>query len=528
MMMRGGCLLLTLWLARMAFGQAVDLAFLQTRAEATGFAETTRYDEVMAFLDVLEASSHRIQVIRFGYTTEGRALPLVIYGNVVNATGDGVRAASAPLRVLILANIHGGEVAGKEAALMLLRALAAGMYAEWADSLVLLVVPIYNADGNERISLYNRPLQNGPVGGMGQRANAQGYDLNRDFMKADAPETRSLLRLLRAYDPHVFIDLHTTDGTYHAYPLTYAPPLHPSTPKPLVDYLRRVWLPAVNDTIWTKHRWKFFYYGNLPWPGSDRPPGWYTFDHRPRFGTNYVGLRGMLGLLSEAYAYATFEERIEATYAFLEAVLSFAAARASKIRALIEAVRQASPVGEPIALRARIDRAPEPALILLGAVDSLRHPYTGQLMLQRRPEVLPEMLPLYDRFAPTETIPIPRGYLIPAELDRVRDLLEVHGIPCVPVEAGLQLEVERFRIDSVAVADQPYQGHREQEVWGTYERQTLTAPAGSCLVTIDGRTGRLAALLLEPRSDDGLVAWGLLEDRLAPGSYYPVARVPVR
>ena len=526
--MRGRWLLLTLMLARSVVGQGVDLAFLQTRPEATGFAETTRYDEVMAFLDVLEASSRQIRVTRFGYTTEGRALPLVIYGNVVNATGDGVRAASAPLRVLVLANIHGGEVAGKEAALMLLRALAAGMHADWADSLVLLVVPLYNADGNERISLYHRPLQNGPVGGMGQRANAQGLDLNRDFMKAEAPETRSLLRLLREYEPHVFIDLHTTDGTYHAYPLTYAPPLHPSTPEPLVDYLRRVWLPAVDDTIWTKHRWKFFYYGNLPWPGSNRPPGWYTFDHRPRFSTNYVGLRGMLGLLSEAYAYATFEERIEATYAFLEAVLSFAAARATEIRTIVEQVRQTAPVGQPIALRARIDRAPEPALILLSSVDSLRHPYTGRLLLQRRQEVFPEMLPLYDRFTPTETIAIPRGYLVPAGLNRVRDLLAVHGIACVPVASGLMLEVERFRIDSVAVADRPYQGHRGQEVWGAYERQTLSASPGSCLVTIDGRTGRLAALLLEPRSDDGLVAWGLLEDRLAPGRYYPIARVLAR
>lgn len=523
--MRSRWLFLILILVRSVAGQNVDLAFLQTRAEATGFAETTRYDEVMAFLDVLQASSHYIQGTHFGYTTEGRALPLVIYGNVVNATSDGVQAASAPLRVLILANIHGGEVAGKEAVLMLLRTLAAGMHAEWADSLVLLVVPIYNADGNERISLYNRPLQNGPIGGMGQRANAQGYDLNRDFMKVDAPETRALLRLLRDYDPHVFIDLHTTNGSYHAYPLTYAPPLHPSTPAPLVDYLRQVWLPTLNEAIWTTYRWKFFYYGNLLRSDGDQSPGWYTFDHRPRFGTNYVGLRGMIGLLGEAYAYATFEERIEASYAFLETVLSFAAAHASAIRTIIEQVRRTSPVGQPIALRARLAQAPKPALVLLGAVDSLRHPYTGQLMLQRRPEVLPEMLPLYDRFAPTETIILPQGYLVPAGLDRVHNLLEAHGIPCVPVENSLTPEVERFRVDSVAVASRPYQGHRAQEVWGTYERQTLAAPAGSCMVPIDGRIGRLAALLLEPRSDDGLVTWGLVEDQLAPGRYYPIMRV---
>uniref|UniRef100_A0A7V2B114 Peptidase M14 n=1 Tax=Rhodothermus marinus TaxID=29549 RepID=A0A7V2B114_RHOMR len=505
--------------------QAVSLAFLQTRAEATNFIETTRYEEVLAFLDVLEASSSRIQVTTFGYTTEGRALPLVIYGKVVNATADAVQAASAPLRVLILANIHGGEVDGKEAVLMLLRALAGGLYASWADSLVLLAVPIYNADGNERISLYHRPGQNGPLGGVGQRANAQGYDLNRDFMKADAPETRALLRVLVRYDPHVLVDLHTTNGTYHAYPLTYAPPLHPSTSPNLTAYLRNVWLPAVTDTLWTRRRWKLFYYGNLPSPESTQPPGWYTFDHRPRFSTNYAGLRGILGVLVESYAYASFEARVEATYAFLEALLNFAAAHAGTLRRQVEQARAVAPIGQPIALRAQIAAAPKPALILLGAVDSLRHPYTGKLLLQRREVVFPEILPLYDRFEATETLPLPQGYLVPPGLEVVRDRLEVHGIPCVPLEAGATVNAEVFRVDSVITAERPYEGHQAQEVTGQYERQVLTVVPGSCMVPIEGKTGRLAALLLEPRSDDGLVAWGLLQDVLAAGQWYPIARV---
>ena len=136
---------------------------------------------------------------------------------------------------------HAGEVCGKEATLALLRDLVGGAHAAWADSLVLLVAPIYNADGNERVSLYNRPEQHGPIGGMGQRPNAQGYDLNRDHMKLDAPETRSLVRALDAYDPHVVLDLHTTNGTYHAYHLTYSPPLNPNTYAPLVDRLRGEW-----------------------------------------------------------------------------------------------------------------------------------------------------------------------------------------------------------------------------------------------------------------------------------------------
>ena len=121
---------------------------------------------------------------------------------------------------------------------MLLRDLLAGQHREWRESMVLLIAPVYNADGNERVTLTNRGRQHGPIGGMGQRPNAQGYDLNRDHMKLDSPEARSVARLLSEYDPQVAIDLHTTNGTRHAYHITYSPPLHPNTPAGIDDFLR--------------------------------------------------------------------------------------------------------------------------------------------------------------------------------------------------------------------------------------------------------------------------------------------------
>ena len=125
--------------------------------------------------------SDQLHLTEFGYTTEGRKLPLLVFGELWDATPEEVTQAKKT-RVLIQANIHAGEVAGKEALLMLIRELASGAHSSWSDSLVLLIVPIYNADGNEKISLYNRPRQHGPIGGMGQRANAQGLDLNRDHI----------------------------------------------------------------------------------------------------------------------------------------------------------------------------------------------------------------------------------------------------------------------------------------------------------------------------------------------------------
>ncbi|QXD15983.1 M14 family metallopeptidase [Rhodocaloribacter litoris] len=514
------------WLAVAgARAQPVDLSFLQTRAEATGYEETTRYDELMGFLDVLDRASPRLHLTRFGYTTEGRALPLMVYGAPEGA-GPGAVRRTGKTRVFVMANIHAGEVCGKEAMLMLLRSLAAGRYARWADSLVVMVAPIYNADGNERVNLFNRPRQHGPVGGMGQRPNAQGLDLNRDHVKLDSPEARSLVRLLNDYDPHVVVDLHTTNGTVHAYHLTYAPPLHPNTDAGIVALLRNVWLPEVTDIVREKYGWDFYYYGNLPSPGSERARGWYTFDHRPRFSTNYAGLRNRFAILSEAYAYATFEERVQATLRFVEEVLHFAYANATVIRKRTAAADAGVVVGRPLALTARPAPSAEPVEILLGAVAEEQNPYSGAVMLRRRDVRRPERMTEYGTFVPVETVPAPAAYVVPASLAAVRDRLQAHGIRFTVLGTERPATVERFRIDSVHVAERPYQNRHLRTLYGGYEPAETTLPAGALVVPVDQPLGRLAFTLLEPRSDDGLATWGLLDEALEGATYYPILRLP--
>ncbi len=514
---------LLFFLLEPALAQSIDLAFLETRAEATDFRETSRYDEVVAFTDVLGLASEQIHTSVFGYSSEGRALPLVVYGDVAGASPEAVRA-SGKTRVFIQANIHAGEVCGKEALLMVLRALAAGQHAAWADSLVLLAAPIYNADGNERISLTNRPGQNGPLGGMGQRPNAQGLDLNRDHMKLDSPEARSLVRLFNDYDPHVIVDLHTTNGTRHAYHLTYSPPLHPNTPASIDAFLRQNWLPAVTKRIKEMYGWDYYYYGNLPWRNSTAERGWYTFDHRPRFNNNYAGLRNRFGILSEAYAYATFEERVLATLYFVEEVLSFAHQNAGRIRAMTRRADAWSVAGQALALRARHARSEEPVEILMGAVEEVKHPYSGATLRQRLDVREAETMHEYGRFEPTETSTAPRAYLIPPDLRATIDRLDVHGIRYRTLQTDSTLEAERFRIDSVQVAGREYQGHRAQTLFGAYETARLTLPAGTLVAPVDQPLGRLAFSLLEPRSDDGLAAWSLIE--ASEKTAYPILRIP--
>ena len=200
-----------------------------TAAERTEFRQTTRYDELLAFVSEVATGSTRMHLTTMGTSSEGRSIPLVVVGDVADPSPEAVRA-SGKTRLYVQGGIHAGEISGKEALLILLRELAAGEHDHWADSVVLLIAPLYNPDGNERVSPTNRRGQHGPVEGMGQRPNAMGLDLNRDQMKLDAPESRALVRLYTEYDPHLSVDLHTTNGSHHGYHLTYAPPLSPQHP----------------------------------------------------------------------------------------------------------------------------------------------------------------------------------------------------------------------------------------------------------------------------------------------------------
>lgn len=495
----------------------------ETRAERTDYRETSRYDDVVDFLAAVDARSPHLHVTQFGYSHEGRPLPLVIAGAGPDASPGSVRTKQA-VRILIMANIHGGEVCGKEASLMLLRSLAAGEHADWLDSLVLLVAPIYNPDGNERIGLTHRPLQHGPVGGMGQRANAQGFDLNRDHMKLDTAEARALVRLMRDYDPHLVIDLHTTNGSRHAYILTHATPLNPNTHPALTDLLNDEWLPAVARSLREKNGWNIFEYGNVPRPGSEAPRGWYTFDHRPRFNNNYIGLRNRLAILSEAYSYATFRERVDATRRFVEEILDYATLHGDRIRQTVEAADAHSIVGETLAVQAAYSASTAPVEILLSDVIEERNPYSGERMLRRTDTVRPELMTAYTSFRATETELVPAAYLVPAHLESVLTLLRDHGITFTPLPAGVHMEVEVFDITSSSVDDEPFQQHQQRSLAGVWHRVERDVPAGTLIVNAAQPLGRLLFYLLEPRSDDGMVNWNLLDPFLAAAVEYPIWR----
>ena len=498
---------------------------MQTRPERTAFNETSTYADVVAFMEAAaKAAPKLIHLTTFGTSSEGRTLPLAVVG-APGASPEAVRR-TGKLRVYIQGNIHAGEVEGKESAQMLLRELAEGKHADWLRSMVLLVAPIYNADGNEKFSLTNRGRQHGPMAGQGQRPNAQGYDLNRDHMKLDSPEARGFVKLMNEYDPHVSMDLHTTNGTRHAYHLTYAPPLNPATDPAIIDLLRKDWLPSVTRTIKTKYDWDYYYYGNVEGRGPAGSPderAWKSFDSRPRFNNNYIGLRNRIAILSEAYWYDTFEDRIKATSRFVEELLAYAHAHASRIRTLTAAADSRKLPGSRLALRAALERAPEPVEILMGEVVQEKNPNDGHLMDRRVDVRKPERMPEYGTFKATVTERVPSIYYLPAALTKAIEHLRAHGVRVTPLARATTVRIEEFQIAGSAVA-QEFQGHKERTLEGAWVAAERQLPAGTLRVDMTQPLARLAFYLIEPRSDDGLVDWNILDEAIGESKVFPIVR----
>ncbi len=507
------CCVLTLGLPSPASGQP-----LQTTAERTGFSQTATHAEVMAFCEALAEQSPLVTLGTLGTTNEGRTLPMLIVADPPIATAEEARA-SGKLVALLLGNIHAGEVCGKEALLMLARELTLDENHPLLEDFVLCIVPIYNADGNERMAEDNRPGQIGPER-MGIRPNAQGLDLNRDFIKAEAPETRALLRAFRTWDPHVFIDAHTTNGSHHRYVLTYSGPKHPGGDVELLEYVRDTMLPRVGDSLRDEHGHETFTYGNF----ADDHTRWTTFPAAPRYSTNYVGMRNRIGILSEAYSYATFEDRVVATLDFCRAILEDTAAHRDEIIALLDAADERASNGssrtDPTPIRTTPTALPKPATAL-GFVEIERD---GRMVPTSEPKEY--QVEVLDSFIARDEVERPWGYIIPPDREDIIRLLQTHGIEVQIIREDVELDAEVITIESFEQAPRAFEGHRMVTAQTSVNAEPRSVQAGAYLVGVDQPLGNLVVAMLEPRAEDSLVTWNFFDEYLEKGTAYPVLRVP--
>lgn len=475
-----------------------------TRAERSAYAETSLHADVVAFIDELKAQGDpRLHAGDFGSTPEGRLMPLLVLSSRGCFTPEAAQHAGLPI-VLVVCGIHAGEVEGKEAALMLVRDILHGRHGDLLDRITLVVAPLFNADGNDRLDAQNRKLDiaslQGQIGPerVGTRVNAAGINLNRDYMRQEGSEMRLLqTRVCHPWNPHLVIDCHTTNGSIHRFAMTFdVPHTVDSGRREPIEYMREHMLPAVQAAVKANDGLDSFWYGNFQRDEGGEGTGWITYTHHPRFGGNYRGLTNRLDLLLETYAYLPFDERVRTAYAFLRESLNYVAANGEEIVRLLDACIEPP---AKIAVRYRQEAFADRSAQVL-----TREPY----VLSGAPICV--TVSHYARFVGEQPVARPLAYAVPAH---VAAHLSQHGLavekPIEPVQLDVEIAIVRELASSAGRAILEADASAYLEV--DYSTQRRTLPENWSLVYTAQQRGAIAVYLCEAGSDDGLVACGLID-----------------
>ena len=485
---------------------------LTTAAERSGFRITGRYDEVIALCATFEkAYPDAVRCIDFGTTPEGRPMKALIASRSGALTAEAARRRHLPV-LLVQGGIHAGEIDGKDAGFLALRQVLDGWAAKGAlAKLVLVFVPVFNADGHERFGRWNRPNQRGPEE-MGWRTTAQNFNLNRDYVKADAPEMQAMLHLENDWDPVATIDLHVTDGAKFRHDVSIqVEPVHAG------DAALQPMGKALRDGVIASLRKQ----GSLPLPfypsfnENDNPASGFTDGVAPpRFSTGYFQLRNRFGMLVETHSWKDYPTRVRITRNAVVAVLEQARDHGAEWRAAEDAAdARAMQLGGSVV---PLDFA---ASAKSRTIDFLGYAYTRAMsdvlgtLVTHYDESMPQVwhLPMRDEIIPGHTAVAPRGgYLIPAaQAVWLGDKLQQHGIEFRRLDATLlQCAVQTFRASKTDFGTQPFESHQTLAVEGDWAPETRDVPAGSLFVPIAQAKSRLVMTLLEPQAPDSLLAWG--------------------
>jgi hypothetical protein len=483
-----------------------------THAEQTDYRETPRYEATIEYAKRLAQASPLIKFESFGRSGEGRELPLLVATEGETFTPEAARRAGKAV-ILIQACIHAGEPDGKDAGLALLRDIAiTKTRPDLLRNLVVLFIPIYNTDGHERVSPYNRINQDGPAE-MGWRTTSTYQNLNRDYMKADTPETRAWLALWNHWSPDLFIDCHVTDGADYQYNITYQHEHHAGIAPSVLAWEEKVIdgrVAPATEAAGNVVSWYLEFIDN-----RDLPRGIRDFNGSPRFSTGYTPLRNRPGILIETHMLKPYRPRVIGTYDFLR----FALAEVSNDpESLLSAVRAADEqtlldgrTYDP-ARRCPIDfeLTDEATPYHLRAVESQTElsDLSGatRVVFGNRP--LDLTVPLYNDFRVKTAVVPPLYYIVPVQWQAVIEVLRAHGLEFTETKEALELEVESYRFVDVRWASGPFEGRLMPEFRAEVVKERRSFPAGSAIVPLAQKSAKVAINLLEPQAPDSLVRWG--------------------
>ncbi len=498
-----------LWLAVLFIGACASPGpeDWRTDFEKSNGLETPTYEQTVRYIRRLEKGSPWVRLSHFGQTPEGRPMPLV----VVDKSGKFSPSSARALRkavVLVQAGIHAGEIDGKDAGLMLVRDMVIHrQHAELLDRIVLVFIPILNVDGHERRSAFNRINQNGPKE-MGWRVTAQNLNLNRDYMKADAPEMRAWLKLFHMWKPDLFVDCHVTDGADYRHVVTYAMDVTQNVAEPVRSWSRTEYLPELTKRMKSSG----FPVSPYVWPVDDRniSKGIIGGTAPPRFATAYATICNRPALLIETHMMKDYRTRVMGTYAALLHTLEIVYDRCQELQRVVEESDEqtAGMMGRTLAVR--FEQTDRSDTIDFSGYNYLLEPSAisndDWVVWENVP--IDYSLPYYNYVRDTDTAVVPYAFAVPRAWTTVMDVLRVHGVETRTVGRSVAIDVASYRFRRPVWATKPFEGRITVEMDSEPIRERRTLNRDDYLIIMDQPLNRVIMHLLEPGSPDSFVRWG--------------------
>jgi hypothetical protein len=496
---------------------------LTTVSERSGFLKTGRYDEVIRLCSAFQSTyPKQVKCIDFGTTPEGRPMKALIVTRTGAFTARAARARNLPV-TLIQGGIHAGEIDGKDAGFQAVREILENKLAKGAlDKQVLLFVPVFNVDGHERFTPNNRPNQRGPVE-MGWRTTAQNFNLNRDYVKADAPEMQAMLALVNAWDPLVYVDLHVTDGAKFEHDVSIqVEPVYSGDPQ-----FRQAGLAlrtnVIADITKLGSQPHSFY---MSFVENDNPAsGFADGVSDPRFSTGYFQLRNRMAMLVETHSWKDYPTRVRITHNAIVSVLDQVAIHGAEWQQAAQAAdaRAVRIAGSAVPLTWKTTDKSH-------MVDFKGYAYTrtpsdvSGILMTHYDESTPQIwtVPLRDEVLPDLSMTAPRGgYVVPAAYAAiVAAKLRQHAIDYTVIQAPqAQAAVETFRADKATLTAGSIESHQRLAVTGAWKSEPRAVGAGALYIPVGQPKARLVMAMFEPQAPDSLLAWGIFNNAFERKEY---------
>ncbi|MFH2142680.1 MAG: M14 family metallopeptidase [Bacteroidota bacterium] len=478
--------------------------------EKSGYTKTATYDEVISFCKKLDAFSDQVYYSNFGTSVQGYVLPLLIIDKDGFTDVSEVRK-SGKVVLLVEANIHAGEPEGVDAGFMLVRDIIVNKkYENLLDHVTLLFIPSFNVDGHRRFIKYSRINQNGPEM-MGWRTTAQNLNLNRDFLKADAVEMKSWLKLFNEWLPDFFIDCHTTDGADYQYALTYGLEIKGNMDADQTNWQKETYLDRITKMMEGAGYPIFPYVAFSRW--HDPKSGLRSWISKAMLSTGYVSYQNRPGLLIETHMLKNYENRVSSTYEMIKFTMEILNDQYKELLNInmVADERISSPEFRKTEFPLDYKLSNDSVIVVFRGIEYTEEisDMTNGPWFKYNGSKKDFNLALFNDLKTDKSVKLPDVYIIPTEWTDVIERIKLHGIKFIELEKDTSILIKTYKFKNVRWDQSPYEGRQKIQNFDSEEIETsMLFQRGSILIDMNQRRAKIIALILEPESPDSYFQWG--------------------